>query len=66
MYELKIAGTDQVSFGPVPILMVVKIIYYGGAGTPIFSYIHMAWTIFGDFKNQYFEGVSEKWLYLSV
>ena len=27
MYELKIAGTDQVSFGQVPILMVVKIIW---------------------------------------
>ena len=27
MYELKIAGTDQVSFGPVPVLMVVKIIW---------------------------------------
>ena len=26
MYGLKIAGTDQVSFGPVPILMVVNII----------------------------------------
>ena len=26
MYRLKIAGTDQVSFGPVPVLMVVKII----------------------------------------
>ena len=28
MYGLKIAGTDQVSFGPVPVLMVVKIIIY--------------------------------------
>ena len=27
MYGLKIAGTDQVSFGPVPVLMVVKIIW---------------------------------------
>ena len=27
MYRLKIAGTDQVSFGPVPVLMVVKIIW---------------------------------------
>ena len=26
MYGLKIAVTDQVSFGPVPVLMVVKII----------------------------------------
>ena len=24
---MKIAGTDQVSFGPVPVLMVVKIIW---------------------------------------
>ena len=27
MYRLKIAGMDQVSFGPVPVLMVVKIIW---------------------------------------
>ena len=27
MYGLKIAGTDQVSYGPVPVLMVVKIIW---------------------------------------
>ena len=27
MYGLKIAGTNQVSFGPVAILMVVKIIW---------------------------------------
>ena len=27
MYGLKIAGMDQVSFGPVPVLMVVKIIW---------------------------------------
>ena len=27
MDVLKIAGTDQVSFGPVPVLMVVKIIW---------------------------------------
>ena len=27
MYRLKIAGTNQISFGPVPILMVVKIIW---------------------------------------
>ena len=27
MYRLKIAGTDQISFGPVPVLMVVKIIW---------------------------------------
>ena len=27
MYGLILAGTDQVSFGPVPILMVVKIIW---------------------------------------
>ena len=26
MYGLKRAGKDQVSFGPVPVLMVVKII----------------------------------------
>ena len=25
MYRLKIAGTDQVSFGPVPVLMVFKL-----------------------------------------
>ena len=30
MYGLKIAGTDQVSFGPVPVLMVVKIIWSTG------------------------------------
>ena len=27
MYGLKIAGTDQGSFGPVPVQMVVKIIW---------------------------------------
>ena len=27
MYGLKIAGTNQVSFGPVPVLMLVKIIW---------------------------------------
>ena len=27
MYRLKIAGMDQVSFGPVPVLMIVKIIW---------------------------------------
>ena len=27
MYGLKIAGTDQVSFGPVPVLMGVKNIW---------------------------------------
>ena len=27
MYRLKIAATDQVSFRPVPVLMVVKIIW---------------------------------------
>ena len=27
MYRFKIAGMDQVSFGPVPVLMVVKIIW---------------------------------------
>ena len=27
MYGLKIAATDQVSFGPVSVLMVVKIIW---------------------------------------
>ena len=27
MYGLKIAITDQVAFGPVPVLMVVKIIW---------------------------------------
>ena len=27
MYGLKIAGTDQVSFGPVPVLMVDKVIW---------------------------------------
>ena len=27
MYRLKIAGTDQVSFEPVPLLMAVKIIW---------------------------------------
>ena len=27
MYGLKIADTDQVSFGPVPVLMAVKIIW---------------------------------------
>ena len=27
MYRLKIAGTDQLSFGPVPVLMVVKMIW---------------------------------------
>ena len=27
MYGMKIAGADQVSFGPVPVLMVVKIIW---------------------------------------
>ena len=27
MYRLKIAGMDQVSFGPVPVLMAVKIIW---------------------------------------
>ena len=26
MYLLKIAGTDQASFGPVPVLMAIKII----------------------------------------
>ena len=30
MHRLKIAGTDQVSFGPVPVLMVVKIIWSTG------------------------------------
>ena len=30
MYGLKIAGTDQVSFGPVPVLMVVKVILSTG------------------------------------
>ena len=30
MYGLKIAGTDQVSFGPVSVLMVVKIIWSTG------------------------------------
>ena len=30
MFGLKIAGTDQVSFEPVPILMVVKIIWSTG------------------------------------
>ena len=27
MYRLKIAATDQVSFGPVPLLMVVKFMW---------------------------------------
>ena len=27
MYGLKIAGMDRVSFGPVPVLMVVEIIW---------------------------------------
>ena len=31
MYRLKIAGTDQVSFGPVPVRMVVKIIWRAGS-----------------------------------
>ena len=31
MYRLKIAGTDQVSLGPVPVLMVVKIIWSTGS-----------------------------------
>ena len=30
MYRLKTVGTDQVSFGPVPVLIVVKIIWSTG------------------------------------
>ena len=29
------------------------------SGTPIFSYIHMAWTILGVQKNEYFWGFDE-------
>ena len=47
MYELKIAGTDQVSFGPVPVLMVVKIIWSTAyvVGTQK-SRLHILYTIF--------------------
>ena len=38
MYKLKIAGRDQVSFRPVPILMVVKIIW--SAVYDIKSFVH--------------------------
>ena len=38
IYKLKIAGRDQASFGPVPILMVVKIIW--SAVYEIKSFVH--------------------------
>ena len=37
MYGLKIAGTDQNSFGPVPVLVLVKIIW--SSDMPL--YIHI-------------------------
>ena len=58
MYRLKIAGTHQVSFGPVPVLMVVKIIW-SNADPDVMSHsvgfylaLHcVSWYLFTGFKK---------------
>ena len=43
MFHFTVAGTDQVSFGPVPLLMVVKIIW---SSCPMWVYKKYIFIIF--------------------
>ena len=53
-YGLKIAGTDQVSFGPVPVLMVVKIIWSTGVSNKIWIVIQRRSALFPTAQNLLF------------
>ena len=35
-----------------------------GGRSSIFSYIHMAWTIFRGSENEYFGGMKKLWIFL--